>query len=569
MTDLDKSLEIDPHSAYAYQRRGLARYNLGDYGAALEDFSTAIQEDPKHPLSYGLRAMTMKAVGDITESVRDYRHAIELEPGNAFTHFAISKVYCLGDFASEVIDSITTALRLGLEEQYLREAVVNRSKAYFSLGRYRECLTDIDTFFSLPANGTLSALEANLIATRAECRRQLQDDLQAALSDAKHAVDLDRNSITLNDLGNIQQDLGMIDEAIASFTEAICLAPEDTFIITNRANAKILKGDADGALEDYTLAIESGELTAFYNRGNLRLNQLNDYEGAIKDFTSAISCDDCTEKHWYYYNRAFAKHLKADLAGALEDCDLAHGADPNYIKPIRLKAKTHFQLGELPQAREWYLKILKRNGEDFYDWNELGTIENNLDNHELAVAYLDKSIEINLGDERVPSDTDVLAKSSYYLSHSFYRLGEYQDAVTVAFECEQYCELNGEYVRVLACVYDEMGDSAMALETINRAITLDDSSAEIWYDRGVIRRDSGDLEGAITDFEKALALDPSFTSAYHNIGSIAWRDLGNREMGCSYWKKAADLGDEDSKDLYTKNCVTPGVSDAFPGISDL
>lgn len=483
-------------------------------------------------------------------------------------YFALGHSYLQSGESEKIIMPMTKAIELGVSGEILQKAYANRAFGYFSANEFDKCIADIDTFFAMKDFEPLESLQGRLLSDRSFCKKQI-GDIEGALADADKAVHLNKCSVYLNDLGNIQQEAGLLDEAITSFTDAIAMAPQDAFILTNRANAKVLKRDFAGALDDFTKAIENGDLTAFYNRGNLKLNGLKDYDGAIADFTNAINCDACTDKHYYYYNRAFAKHLKEDLAGALEDCDLAHRVYPNYIKPIRLKAKTHFQLGALRLAKEWYVKILDRHGEDFYDWNELGTIQNKLDNHESAVGCLRQSIRLNLGNEQSPSDSDVLTKSSYYLSHSFYRLGEYQDAVTVALECEQYCILNAEYLRVLACVYDEMGDSAMALETINRAITLDDSSAEIWYDRGVIRRDIGDLEGALEDFKKAIAINPSFTSAYHNIGSIAWYDLGNREMGCSYWKKAADLGDESSKDLYTKNCVTPGVSDAFPGISDL
>jgi tetratricopeptide (TPR) repeat protein len=382
-------------------------------------------------------------------------------------------------------------------------------------------------------------------------------------------VELDRSSVYLNDLGNIQQEVGLLDEAVVSFTEAIALAPQDAFILTNRANAKVLKGDIEGALNDYTQTIEYGDLTAFYNRGNLRLNQLQDYDGAIVDFTSAINCDACREKHYYYYNRAYTKTLKEDLEGALLDCDLALGIAPEYFRPIRLKAKTYYQLGDLCSAKEAYLRIIGLDNADMIDYQELGSIENKLDLFESAAEYLEQSNQMNKSPSGDPTDPETFLKSSYYLAHSLYRMGDYQKAITVTMECEKYCDLNAEFLRVLACAYDCNGDSEKALEVINRAITLDDSTAEIWYDRGVIRRDSGNLEGAVEDFKKAIEINPSFTSAYHNIGSIAWRDMGDREMGCSYWKKAADLGDEDSKELHTRNCLVPLVSDAFPGISDL
>lgn len=61
----------------------------------------------------------------------------------------------------------------------------------------------------------------------------------------------------------------------------------DVYIMTG--NARDYLGDLQGALANYTLAIEddSTSAMAYFNRAYIK-RKLNDYEGAIKDYTLAI-----------------------------------------------------------------------------------------------------------------------------------------------------------------------------------------------------------------------------------------------------------------------------------------
>jgi len=473
-------------------------------------------------------------------------------PEDAELCFRLGQMYLTAENDIKAIELMTESIGLGIEGELLQKAYATRCNAYLCLQRYHECIADIDNFFAMSSFEPSDSFAARLLNDRSTCKKKL-GDFEGALQDAEQTIALERNEIYLNNLGNIQQDIGLLDEAICSFSEAYNIAPKTSFILTNRANAKSLSGDLEGALNDYTKAIEQGDLTAFYNRANLHLNQLKDYVAAIEDFTSAIDCDTCGDKHHCYYNRAYTKFLTGDLEGAIQDCDLALGIDSEYFRPIRLKAKTCYQLGDLYHARESYLRLVELGDANLIDYQELGSIENKLESFDSATRYLRHSNQVNMRQTGDPSDLEIYSKSSYYLAHSLWRLGNYQEAISVTEKCEQYCELNAEFLRLTACILDEMGNSEKAIETINRALALDDSIPEIWYDRGVIRRDSDDFEGAIADFKQAFALDSSFTSACHNIGSI-YMHTGNMTQACHYWKMASDLGDQDSKRLVDEYC---------------
>ena len=99
----------------------------------------------------------------------------------------------------------------------------------------------------------------------------------------------------------------------------------DEFYISG--NSKFAVKDYEGAIADYTKAISlnPASATAYNNRGNSKF-ALKDYEGAITDFTKAISLNPDYAKA--YINRGASKwYLKQDYcsdykkACELGDCN--------------------------------------------------------------------------------------------------------------------------------------------------------------------------------------------------------------------------------------------------------
>ena len=86
----------------------------------------------------------------------------------------------------------------------------------------------------------------------------------------------------------------------------------------NRGNAKRGKGDLDGALADYTRALELNpqDAKAYNNRGNAKQDK-GDLDGALADYTRAL---ELNPKHASaYYNRGVARFVKGEMAAAAAD----------------------------------------------------------------------------------------------------------------------------------------------------------------------------------------------------------------------------------------------------------
>lgn len=117
------------------------------------------------------------------------------------------------------------------------------------------------------------------------------------------------------------------DQAIADFSEALRLQPENFFILTNRGETFGLKGDWASTIEDYDLAIkiDPNFSEAWEGRGYARL-KLGHADQALDDFDTAVRLDGINAEAMF--GRALAKHATGDAAGATADFAAAAAQRP-------------------------------------------------------------------------------------------------------------------------------------------------------------------------------------------------------------------------------------------------
>ncbi len=116
-------------------------------------------------------------------------------------------------------------------------------------------------------------------------------------------------------------------DTLALFSDVIDKYPEAGLAYNNRGNVRRDQSDFQGAMEDYSKAIELNYDDAYNNRGILR-NRMNDYKNAIEDFNRALNGK--SDREVVYYNRGIAKLNLGDFGGAVEDFGKAIEINPRY-----------------------------------------------------------------------------------------------------------------------------------------------------------------------------------------------------------------------------------------------
>jgi len=102
----------------------------------------------------------------------------------------------------------------------------------------------------------------------------------------------------------------------------------------------------------------------------------------------------------------------------------------------------------------------------------------------------------------------------------------------------------------------EMNDLDGALQDYNKAIELNPNDAA-YYNRGILKKDMNDLDGALQDYNKAIELNPNYAMAYNNRGNLR-SDMNDNEGALQDYNKAIELAPNDASkynnraDLYLK-----------------
>jgi len=310
IADLSRAIELSPNIADYYSDRGLAKLRKRDNDGAIVDFTRAIEIDAKNAIAYRNRALAKDIKKDADGALADYNRAIELDPKNAgaFNNRGDIKK-AKGDLDGAIAD-FTRAI--GLNDK-LAIAYKNRGEAKQAKGDSAGAKEDLKH---------AGELDPRLMSqeSRAAAEKSPSPATEAPPPDDESVVDLVNRGIEKGKDGDL-------DGAIADFTRAIELDPKDDAPYYNRAQAKRLKKDSAGAIADYTQAIQLGSTNpaAYNNRGNARAEN-NDPDGAIADYTRAIELKPDYARA--YYNRAVTKKAKGDKAGAAADLKRAKELDP-------------------------------------------------------------------------------------------------------------------------------------------------------------------------------------------------------------------------------------------------
>ena len=149
------------------------------------------------------------------------------------------------------------------------------------------------------------------------------------------------------------------------------------------------------------------------------------------------------------------------------------------------------------------------------------------------------SLAINAYKRALEFDSDCAAVH-HSLGFAYYKEGEFdlaQEALQKAIELNPQ---NANYHYVLGQLLEDWteldGAWEKAIQEFTRAIELDTSYIEAWYNRGSLYEKLGDLEKACEDFKQVVSRAPAFPAARHNLGVL--------HMKRQHWEDAERVFEE-------------------------
>jgi tetratricopeptide (TPR) repeat protein len=265
------------------------------------------------------------------------------------------------------------------------------------------------------------------------------------------------------------------DHAIADYTKAIELSPDDADAFRSRGLVYNEKDDYEHALADFnkSIAIDPRQVKSYSGRGE-SYNGLSKYDEAIADYTKAIALDPKDDDA--YNRRGWTYKNKHDYDRAIADFTKAIELNPTRALYFKNRAETH----------------------------------GNLKDYNRAIADLTKAIELN------PQYATAYSDRGYYYTETV----DFDRAIA---DLNKAIELNPQkawFYNNRAWVYFKAGKPAQGLPDVERSLELNPKDAGAIGTRAHIYEAMGRKDEAIVEYRRALAIKPDLKESAEGLARL-------------------------------------------------
>ncbi|MGD0590648.1 MAG: tetratricopeptide repeat protein [Bacteroidota bacterium] len=284
------------------------------------------------------------------------------------------------------------------------------------------------------------------------------------------------------------------------------------------------------------IVVNGGYFCIFALLSSLTFIKSRSYSDPITFYNSSISQNP--DNVLMYINRGYAKDIRSDFQGAIEDFTKAIELNPNYAVSYNNRGSVYSAKGDLKRAIKDYDKAIELNPNYVDAYNNRGKAYNDTGNYDQAIKDINKAIELN------PAFADAYNNRGTVYSAK----GNLDNAIK---DYDEAIELNPNYAEAyndLGLAYQAIGYLESAIKDYDKAIELKPSIAEAYYNRGNAYSAKDYLDNAIIDYDKAIELNPNYAEAYNNLG-LAYQAKGDLESAIKDYDKAIEL--------------KPGIAEAY------
>jgi tetratricopeptide (TPR) repeat protein/tRNA A-37 threonylcarbamoyl transferase component Bud32 len=306
-----QALRLEPNHYWAHLQLGSSYMGLLQRAEAAEALNACVALRPDAPWGYSIRGVALVGQKRFEDAIADLNRAIELSPNFRLPRLTRGIAYwtqkkydeALADFEAvlappahqQLIEGGYYRGQIHLERDQFKEALaafdrvvaarrgfrslqIYRARCLLMLGRQQEALAALDAFLAGgkafdpqtgEAHGRRGRLLRFVIVPKLPPRARGKV-LILALAQLEKAVELGARSVPVyEDLGAVLEQLGQTDRAVAAYSEALKLAPDEVKVRVKRgwALADLRPPQYDRAREDFELVVRKDPAHAEANAG--------------------------------------------------------------------------------------------------------------------------------------------------------------------------------------------------------------------------------------------------------------------------------------------------------------
>ncbi len=223
VADFRAALEFDPQCWRALHNRGVTFAQGGQFAEAFDDVTKVIQINPQFAKAFSNRATLYVQAGDFEKALSDFQSALAIDPAMAPALIGRARVCHLTGRLEEALASFDAAIE---QDDAGVETVCSRGDLLVDLGRYGDALQDYARAIDMdPKFEHAYRNGAWLLAT---CPDDSIRDAEGAIKGAQAALSCDygERHAALDTLAAALANAGRFEEAIGALQQAIEIAPE-------------------------------------------------------------------------------------------------------------------------------------------------------------------------------------------------------------------------------------------------------------------------------------------------------------------------------------------------------
>ncbi|TWT91309.1 serine protease [Stieleria varia] len=355
-----------------------------------------------------------------------------------------------------------------------------------------------------------------------------------ALADFTQALRLDPNNAEVMALrGWVFYERDDLDTALTEFDDAIAADKTMLYAYHGRANVQFDLGEFDKALVDLTYAIKNAvdpkQSSEFYNERGIVYSHIDELDKALADFDRAVAAD--SSNAWAHANRGdmLAKsdqHLKA--IDAIKTAVDLESKEPHFYW---LMGKSAQAVDNLDGALKLFDIATALDGTNADYWISKARCLIATGDIQQATENLISAIEIDETDHRVYNEVGLVG---FDLGN--YPLAEAQFAIATQVDPGNYIYwLNRGHASLKLRKFDD------AVAHLTQSISLVDDDADCYSIRGQARSALDRSNEAESDFRKAKELLPdAFVKYSSKLLKIANRTGEDLQVMVRYRVKGSD-----------------------------
>jgi tetratricopeptide (TPR) repeat protein len=503
-----------PWLAEPYFYRAVAKINLDDYKGAEDDCTLCLERNQFLVQAYYARGIARQSQDKQDEAIADYEKGLEFRPEDRgmLVNLAVAHIRKKNyDKAENVFKDLMRA--------HPRQSMnyLTRGAMYIEKGDTAKAMADYDQAI------TMDPYYAPSYGNRAIVRYQT-NDYEGALNDLNEAIRLDtRQSGYFINRGLVRYQMNDLRGAMDDYDQVINMDDRNLIARFNRGLLRSQVGDTNRAIEDFgvVISLEPDNYMAYYNRALLRF-ETGDYPGSIEDIDAVLS--EYPDFIPGYYSRADAKQKMNDQAGADRDYWTAFEKEEQMRKD-RAAGKT------LTAAADDDKTASDNDSEN----NTREESDKNINKFSHLVVYdkeeeqkrkYQSEVRGRVQDRNVRVDIEPLFVLTYYEKPDPVKKNVNYDRMVEDFNDQMLLP------RVLLLTNEEaaldeaqISEHFASIDELSAKIEEKPNDAIAYFGRAIDYTLVQDFQEAISDYDKAIAIDPSFTMAYFNRAVVRYKQL--------------------------------------------